>query len=263
MNRFIVTLLFFISSVIVEAQTADIPYLTADRPGMATTADIVLPLKFQIETGCSFEKMSSGNTYQENILYNTSLLRFGINENAEIRLQTDFAQVKTESSSLIGFNPLTIGTKLKLTEGNSWLPKTSLLLNLTLPWVGKKDFRPDKLSPSFYLLMQNNITDKLNICYNVGVQDDAENSTPQEFVALCFGYSFTDRLSAFIESYNWFEANTPPANSFDLGCACLIGKNIQIDVSGNMNVQGFRNYFMVNCGLAWRIMKRTRNINLK
>ena len=103
--------------------------------------------------------------------------------------------------------------------------------------------------------MKNDITKKLNICYNIGIEYDGESSVPTEFAAICFGYNITNKLNGFIENYNWFSNNSKPENFIDLGFAYLIGKNVQLDFSGNMNLQYFENYFMINFGVSWRITK--------
>jgi len=240
------------------SQTTDLPDITADRPGMSTPPSIVGAKSIQFESGFSFEKITSGNTVQENILYNTTLVRYGINKYAEIRLQTDYAQEKTDSTNLIGLNPLTLGTKILVAKGNKILPFTSLFVNLTLPWVGNKNFRPGNLAPSFYLLMQNNITDKLNLCYNIGIQYDGFTSIASKFAAICLGYNFTEKLSGFLENYNWFSRNTDGANFIDGGFAYLVSKNLQLDLSGNLNLRDFRNYYMTNFGVSWRLPNNSR-----
>lgn len=254
-NKIIISIFLGLISIISKSQTIELPYFYADRPGMATPPFIAEPKYFQIETGFSYEKNQLEKPFQENILYNSTLLRYGINKNSEIRLQTDYARVKTDSVNIAGFNPLTIGTKLFISEANGILPKTSFLFNLTLPGFGEKNFRPKNLTPSIYLLMQNDITKKLNICYNIGIEYDGEKTDPIEFTAICLGYSFTDKLNGFIENYNWFSNKTKPENFIDFGFAYLLGKNIQLDLSGNTNVKDIRNYFMINFGFSWRITK--------
>ena len=263
MDKIIFCVMFLVMAVVCKSQTTEIPDIYADRPGMATSPFIVCPKKFQIETGFSYEKMTGDVRFQETILYNSTLIRYGINKNAEIRVQTDFAQVKTDSVNITGFDPFVVGAKLLITEGKGVLPKTSFLFNLTLPWIGKKYFRPENLAPSFYLLMQNDITPKLNVCYNIGLEYDGGSAEPVAFIAFCFGYSFTDKFSAFVENYNWISGSTKPENSIDLGCAYIIGKNIQLDLSGNMNLQDFKNYFMISAGLSWRIMKQKQTKTIK
>jgi len=256
-NRFLHVLFLLIIGLNSLAQNNNLPQMTADRPGMATTADIVIPWTLQAESGSSFERSGSGTLRQDYILYNTSLLRFGFNKNAELRLQTDFARLKTDSADIMGLDPIVLGTKLLLTRGNWIIPKTSVLMNVTLPWIGKKDFRPSGLLPSFYLLMQKDITKNLGICCNLGAQYDDFSKVPVEFFALCVTYGFTDKFSAYVENYDYFFSGVKPVNSIDVGCAYQFMDNLQFDVSGNMNLQDFSHYFMINGGVAWRIIRRT------
>jgi len=259
MNKIIFVFFLFLISINCKSQTVEIPDIIPDRPGMTTGPFIVLPKKFQIETGFLYEKNMEDNTLGETILYNSTLLRFGINKNAEIRLQTDFAKVKTDSLNITGFNPLTIGTKILISESKGAIPQTSFLFNLTLPWVGRKEFRPANPAPSLFLLFENDIK-KWNICYNFGLQFDGESPAPSEFAGLCIAYNFTDKLSFFIENYNWFCGKTKPENYMDIGCAYIIAKNIQLDLSGNMNLQDIKHYYMVSFGVSWRIIRNKQRM---
>src|ERR1035437_9506883 len=138
MNKSIITALLIALTITGKSQTDEIPDISADRPGIATPPFILQPKKVQIETGFSYEKILFDNNFQETILYNSSLIRYGINRNSEIRLQTDYARVKTDSTNITGLNPLTIGAKLLILGAKGILPTTALLFNLTLPWIGEK-----------------------------------------------------------------------------------------------------------------------------
>jgi hypothetical protein len=258
MNKVILSILLLIISVICKSQTADSLVISADRPGMATPPGIIPSKKFQIESGFSDEKINTNKLFQETTQYNTTLFRYGISNSSEIRVQTDYARLKTTNSNITGFDPLTIGTKLTIIEGKGVLPKTSFLFNLTLPYLGNKNFRPDNMAPSFYLLFQNNLTDKLNLCYNIGLEYDGSSPSPSDFMAICMGYAISDKLSCFIENYNWFSNVLKPLNYFDLGCAYLIRKNLQFDVSANFSLQNFDNYNMYNFGLSWMFPNRSK-----
>jgi hypothetical protein len=255
MKKSLLFLFLLLLSCIGLAQTDEIPDITADRPGMATPANIMLPLKLQIESGSSYERSNAKDNFFENIYFNSTLLRFGINRNAEIRLQTDLLRARNYGQQDFGLNPLTLGTKVLIFKGRSILPMTSMLMNVTLPWIGNKSFGPAHLSPSVYLLMQNDVTDKLNVCYNFGAMYDEQQERANEFFALCLSYGITDRFSAFLENYNWFASGAPPSNNIDLGFTWVVQKNVQLDLSGNLSLQDLNNYFMINFGVAWRIMR--------
>lgn len=255
MKRILFFLMFIVIVVSGYSQTTDLPEFSADRPGMATPPGIMPANYFQIETGFAYEKINTRDLFQETTYYNTSVFRYGINKNSEIRLQTDYLRVKTDSLRTTGLNPLTIGTKLLIAEENKFIPQTSFLFNLALPCFGEKSFRPENLAPSFYLLMQNDITDKFNVCYNIGLEYDGSNAAPSVFAAVCLGYNFTEKFSIFIENYNWFANTIRPENYVDYGLAYMLWKNFQIDISGNSDLRNFQKYYMLNIGIAWRLPK--------
>lgn len=226
---------------------------SADRPGAATGPFIVAPGKLQIEAGFSYEKIRKDNIFQRSVLYPTTLFRYGLSSRAEIRLQADYADVKTDGQNIKGLTPFTAATKLFIAEGWSWIPKTALLINLTLPVIGQKNFRPDHLAPAAYLLMQNDLTSKMKLFYNIGIEFDDGNTHPATFLSIGMDWAFSKRLSGFLENYNRVIQNTKPENYLDLGLAYLMRKSIQIDLSGNLNIQPGVSYFMINFGVAWRI----------
>jgi hypothetical protein len=254
-EKTIIIVILISISIVSRSQTIELSDISADRPGMATPSSIAEPKCFQIETGFSYEKNELKKPFQKSICYDMTLLRYGINQNAEIRLQTDYTQVKTDSANTTGFNPLTFGTKLLISDAKGILPKTSFLFNLTLPCFGERSFRPQNLAPSIYLLMQNDITKKINLCYNIGIEYDGESANPTGFAAICFSYSITEKLNGFIENYDWFANYIKPENFMDIGFGYILRKNIQLDISGNINLQAFENYSMINFGVSWRIPK--------
>jgi hypothetical protein len=257
MNKLIILIAFLTYTISSYSQTNEWPDISADRPGMATPPSMMTARSFQIESGYSYEKDNRENSLQETFLYNTTLLRYGLNKDAEIRLQADYAKVKTDRTTHTGFNPLTIGTKIRFAKGEKIIPETSFLFNLTLPWVGKKEFRPENPAPSFYILCQNDLSEKLNVCYNFGLEYDGSDSKPVDFCALCIDYYMTDKFSAFLENYNWFSKGTKPENFVDCGFAFLISKNLQLDLSGNLNLRDLAKYYMINFGVSWWIRKQT------
>jgi hypothetical protein len=252
-NKISICGFFLFISIISESQTNELPDISADRPGMSTPPSIVEPKCLQVETGFSYDNNRLEKPFQEEIFYNSTQFRYGINKNSELRLYLSYTRLKTDGVNITGFNPLTLGTKLFISEGNGILPKTSFLINLTLPCFGEKNFRPSKLAPAIYILMQNDITKNLNVCYNIGIEYYGESANPTTFAAISIGYNFTNRLNGSMENYNWFSNETKSKNFIDFGLAYLIGRKIQIDLSGSMSVQDMTKYIMINTGLPLRI----------
>ena len=261
MNRALLCILITAMTTTAISQSDEMPEMTADRPGFATTPFIVFPKHFQIESGSAYERAAGNHTIQELILFNAFLARYGIIKNLEVRLEADFAQAKTDSSSITGFNLWTAGAKLQIYKGNGIIPITSAMADLTFPFSRNESFKPLSPRPSIYLLMQNNITEKFDINYNFGMDFINGYSVPVEFAAFCFEYAFTESFTAFVESYNWFSSGQLPKNFIDIGGSYMIGKNIQLDLSISMSLQDITNYFLINGGFSWRIPRKTDKSN--
>jgi hypothetical protein len=231
------------------------PFIS-DRPGTGTPPDIVTINDFEVEEGIQYESVTDGIMRNQNFLLSSVLFRYGLTENSEIRIQSDYAYNKSDSvvSSIVyGFNPVTIGAKVKLFEQLGIKPNFSLLLNLTLPFIGKNEFRPDNMAPSIYLLMANDLSETVNLCYNYGMIWDGSSTVPTHFYAVCLGVNLNDELSTFVEGYGYLNQTTQPKLYFDAGFAYLITEHLQIDLTAAGYINSFKDYYLFNIGFAWEI----------
>lgn len=248
--------LLFINSAL-NAQTADSFIFVPDRPGMITPPNILTFEKIQLEPGFQFEHFYDGTALNEKYRLPSVLLRLGLLKNAEARISTDYLyNIETDSgvsSSISGMNPITIGTKIKVFKQRTILPKTSLLINLTLPWYGKKEFTPLYLAPSIYLLMSHSIFGKVSVNYNYGLIWDGNQSPLTQFYALGLGLSLFKKLSVFAEGYGYTTKYKRANLYYDGGFAYLVNDHFQIDVSASGQFNSTNDYYYINAGIAWQI----------
>lgn len=252
----ILIVLFLFVHLAVHSQVDNSTSFVSDRPGMGTPPDILATRSLQIEDGFQYVNTTDGIIRYENYLFSSLLVRYGVSKRFEMRIQTDYAEnkeISTSTSAISGLNPVTIGSKIKLVQQRKFLPNISLLLNVTLPYVGRREFRPDNLAPSFFLLMSNDITQKLNVCYNYGIIWDGSSSSPTHFYALCLGANLDSRWSTFIEGYGFSNKSTTPVYYIDAGFAYLITGHLQIDLSAAGYLNSFADYYLLNTGIAWKI----------
>jgi hypothetical protein len=244
--------LFFFTGFAFSQNAADEGF-SADRPGFATPPNIQNSNTLQVETGASFERSTGNGSFYEIFGYNTTLLRYGVNRNFEFRVQENYLGIKTDSTNISGFGPLVLGTKILFTEETKWILSASIMLDLTLPYIGDEHFRPDYLAPSFYLLLQKSFMKKIILCVNAGLEYYGFSPRPAEFVAVNAGYSITEKVSCFLENYNWFTGNAAPRNFLDAGFTWMVRKNLQLDISGGMRLEDISDYWMISAGVTWRI----------
>lgn len=237
------------------AQTENEPSISADRPGMATSTDVMPFLKVEWETG--FEANWNGTP---GFLLPTTMFRFGITHFAEIRIEYDGTYSRYNIHDW-GYEvqPLVLGAKAKIFDGYKWVPKISLLANLSIPL--KRNFdafgNVQHVAPSLYLLFQNDVTDWFNIGYNVGVEWSGYSQIPSTFLALCLGFNITDNLGAFVESYNYFTRfgpkNTEVECNLDFGFTYTVHPRVQLDLYGMFNCQNPKSFNGIGLGIAWLI----------
>ena len=209
MKKIIILVVFLLSIFVTSVQSQD---LSTDRPGVGNDVGVVPINRIQLETGFSYSK---GETS-----YNNSLLRYGVSQNIELRLNSNYVK----NSDITGFQPFTIGVKMKLFDNKFIFPAISLISQFELPFLAKKNI--PEVTPSYYLLFSNKITSRLTISYNVGAEYRNDANTLTAFYTLCPTYDLGKGYSFFVEGYRQNNKN-----GLDFGFAKNINNRIQMDLS--------------------------------
>lgn len=250
MKKSILFLVLLTMTVFCYAQEEEEVFFPTDRPGYTWGTD-VLPLhKISWENGFSFER---GADRERTTTLPSTIVRYGIFENMEIRVGTEL-QLFEESTYLtkqMGITPLTIGTKIRCYEGSGWLPSIGVLAELQSPHVGSAELLPSHLAPSMYLIFENDINDWFYVCYNAGAEWDGETATPTTFLSLCLGFSISEDIGAYAETFNYLH---PEGNEYftELGLTFTPSPRLQLDVEADFSFQ-HKNYFCIGGGVAWML----------
>ena len=251
MKKISLLLLFTFAVVCMQAQdveNAEPLSVAADRPGMATGVG-VLPFKaIQWETGFQWDYADR----QHSFTLPTTMLRFGVAPFAELRLEYD-GTLYSDAEWQYQVEPLILGTKIRVFDGWKAVPKISFLANIAIP-ITKEAYQSSHVAPSLYLLFENDVTDWLNLCYNLGAEWDGSLPQPTAFAALCFGFAATENLGCFVESYNYF-GGLGNVYAMDFGLNWMVGRKVQLDLAANMDLKNPAQCWSISCGVAWQINK--------
>lgn len=252
MKKNLLIFILFLCSISLCPAQEELPTVVPDRPGYSWGAAVVQHKKLNWDNGFSFETTPDG---EHTITLNSTVLRYGLFENLELRIGTDFmlyndGQV-TEHTFCVA--PLNIGAKIKLYESNGILPSVGVMAEVKSKHIGTKDQLPSHLAPSLYVLFDHNIADRFWICYNAGLEWDGESASPTTFLALAFGVNFTDSFGAFLESYNYL--NNEEGNQYmtEFGVTWLVSRRVQLDLEGDLDFQRIGKYYSIGCGVSWLI----------
>ena len=223
MKKSILFLVLLTMTVFCYAQEEEEVFFPTDRPGYTWGTD-VLPLhKISWENGFSVERDAEGN---RTITMPSTIVRYGIFENVELRVSTDFP-LHEEVGSLtkqMGISPLTFGTKIKCY---------------------------DHLAPSLYLIFENAINDWFYVCYNAGAEWDGETATPTTFLSLCLGFNILENLGAYAETFNYLH---PEGNEYytEFGFCLALSPRLQLDIEADFSLQQ-KKCTCIGGGVAWML----------
>ena len=245
MKKAIFTVLMIFSFVGVLAQEAE---FTADRPGASTGPSIVAKGVIQWEQGMQYDGDGGKGTFT----FSNTMFRYGLFDGVELRLCGDGFMYDNESRWKPAFTGVSIGAKIRCFEGEGAVPALSVLADLSIPKTGSKGFVVENLAPSLYLLFENPLNDKLSLGYNVGAEWDGEATSPVTFAAVCLGYSMTESLGCFVESYNYLAKDN---NQYcaDFGFSYMLARKVQLDVAANLDLCDPAHCWAVSFGVAWQI----------
>jgi len=258
MERIYYSIILFFLSCSALAQPAAIPALVTDRPDQTESASLVPKGYFQVETGFVLEGDKIENFHEQNLGMFTTLLRYGINQNFELRLGSAYLQTTqktdgTKTCEASGLAPLFLGMKFKMFAENGVVPKMAFLITTEFPNTGAKEFSPGYLSTDVRFNAEYSLTERLGVGANFGVKWDGEQAKPEGLYSLVFGLGVSDKLSVFIESYGFLPQDEIPDHRMDAGFTFLLGDNLQLDASGGFGLSDVSPDYFINAGLSWRI----------
>lgn len=230
--------------------------ITTDRPDQTESPVLVAPGWIQIETGASVERVTVGRASVKDITFNTTLVKFGITKQFELRLIQEYAARRgSDLESPTGFGPLAIGTKIFLAEEKGAWPAVSLIGHVHTR-TGSSDYRPSFVAPDLRFVFAHALSDRLALSYNFGGEWDGERAASTMIYTLSLGITLTDQLGFFIESYGFLPEDDRQDHRMDAGLTYLINNNIQLDLSSGLGLSSTSPDNFISGGISWRMNTR-------
>lgn len=254
-------ILVIVASIILSAAFAqDKPELVTDRPDQTEAPSLVPRGGVQVETGFQFETDKEGGVKTQNYTYNTTLLKYGINEHLELRLINEYLGTSIDASGelrdvkISGLSPLALGVKLKLADEKGFWPQAAFIGHINFK-TGAKAYQPEYTAVDFRFTFAHGLTDKLALSYNLGAEWDGGTPDATFLYTLSLGYKFNRILGAYIEGYSFFPENSKADNRVDAGITVLITPMVQWDMSAGVGLSSNSPDSFVSTGLSFRLFK--------
>ncbi len=195
--------------------------ISASRPGQCISSSALKQGTLQLQTGIQFDDF--GNSTLE---VPTTLLRYGLTKNIEIRVYDQFTKLFTPEE--LTLNSPQASLLINVTKGNKKIPELAVQ-----PYIDMSN----SLSTGMILSGSNSLNDVWGYSFNL-----AENYNNQTWVAYyAFAVNYTyKKTTFFVET---FGDMLPGATQFDAGFGWLMNPNIQLDLYGGTNAH-FDGYFI-------------------
>ena len=261
-SRILLLCSIFLFNIIIYSQDDSI--LSVDHSKITLSTDVVPQWKVQAEVGGSswynaFEKTYNRGTVFENTVnyYNlrmsipTLAFRVGVFRNVEFRLGLVFMQEfnitkykdniisisTSRDNGVYGGAPIEAGVKIKVIEENKYLPSAAVKADIFIP-AGDFYFHMDYVSPVFRLMLNKNLSKRFSLGANAGYGWNVYDYFTDKYgsYSVSVNASISGKLSAFAESFSYFQYKHTPDHRLGAGLTYRFARNVMAVAQGGFGI---------------------------
>jgi hypothetical protein len=242
--------------------------LITDRPDQTESAATVPPGHVQVELGLTHSEDREGGAELELDKVGATLVRIGLAPRLELRLGWEGyldATVTTAAGSFDfdGSGDGEVGVKYVLKEAGAAGLQIALLAGTSVP-IGDEAVSSDAYDPSFRVLFDQELTDRVALGYNLGVEwsrqgeGEGEETVTAAVYSLALGFGLTERWGAFVEVFGEVpladgDLDLDGSVSLNGGFTYLMRKNLQLDVAAGIGLTDEAPDWFVGVGVSFRL----------
>ena len=239
------------------AAQMETPELATDRPDQTESSALVPPGSIQVEIGVLTERTQvreNGLDLQQTVnAYPDVLVRYGLLPAMELRVVAGYQQFSFAGESISGAGPLSIGTKLAICSEEGLRPEVAFIGHITLPWLGREEFRTSFIAPQFRFAASHTLSDIFSIGYNLGMEWDGESALATGIYTAVLGIAISDEIGAFAEVFGGVPEMGESIHSIDGGFTYALLPNVQLDASAGFGLTETSPEYFVGAGLSFRL----------
>ena len=234
--------------------------LVTDRPDQTEASSTVGKGTLQIETGGLYESFEENNTKSINYTYNTTLIRYGILNNLELRLGWDFIEGVTKvngdklNNVISGFSPLLLGIKIDLAEEKEGMPEIALVGHVFPVFTASTDYKPETTGVDFRFSLSHTLSEKSSLGYNLGAQWGNDSPEATFIYTVAYGYSLDNKIGFYAELYGDLPEDNSANHFWNSGFTYLASNDLQFDMYAGTSITKGQD-LLLGMGLSYRICK--------
>lgn len=230
------------------AEAEAVEPISTDRPDISESSNVVGRGRFQIETGVQ-RAYQRGGGRDENQMTTPTLLRWGLDNRWEARLETDgYTRLRSSGPGGLqrtaGLSPLAPGVKYHIQdprEGSS-RPSLGAIFHLSVP-SGSSSFRANHLAGDLKLAADFELGHDWSLGTNFGIlvdRDEQGETFAAGLATASLSHPLTERLRAYAEFALSGSATRPLTDSviLDGGFTYLLNPDTQLDLAVGTDLSG-------------------------
>ena len=233
--------------------------MATDRPDQTECANTVPKGFFQMESGFMVKNDKILAIKTKEIVFLTSLLKYGISDKLELRLIAENSKITSTGEyhfeEIRGINPIQIGFKANFLNANGLLPKTSLIAHAIMPKWASDEKKLMKMGYNFRFTMQHQLSEKASLGYNLGSEWDGDTRQMNFIYTLSTCRSLATKVGVYVEVYGEFSKINPAKLSFDGGFTFPLRDNFMLDISASKGLTASSANNYLSLGLSFRLPK--------
>ncbi len=239
--RIIFLLIIIVLPFHVFAQEEE-PVINTDRPGFSDASRTVPKGYFQIENGFLFQTENTGGLGKRQLInFNSSLLKYGIIDGLEIRLNQSILAERlfennepTELGWQNGLAPLVLGVKFNLFEEKGLLPEMAFVTDYTFA-KNEGYFQNSNGALRFNLIALHHLNPDWIFTYNIGLTSTLGTNNPTFTYTIKTAYSLNN-ITPYLEVYGFRSRINIPFNYINGGVSYLLNNALQLDFHAGIDI---------------------------
>jgi len=264
---------------LVTAQYTDV--INSNRPGFSNSPYSIGSHVYQVETGLFYRTSQIKKRFSNPQSFGNKLnLRYShFDEKLEFDLDAVYQFDKLAFRNIQGISSFTIGAKYLIfkkeytdnsQEFRSWKKRHAFDKNRLIPSVGiyfgintplVNGYHNPKLSPKLAVFLQNNITNRYVVLSNFIADKLGTNEASYTYI-ITETYTLNDKYSIFIENLGRYNVNFGNEMHFAAGAAYLKSRNLQLDASLRVLIEGQSLNAYLGFGASWRIDRHRKYVKI-
>jgi hypothetical protein len=232
----------------------------ADRPGFATSPNVLGRGLTQVEGGVSLSVDTDGDIREHTLTFGSPLIRIGVGRSVELRIAGDGFQLARSIDSgshnrAAGWSDLAVGAKFTVVNQGRILPAISLLPSISVP-TGYGAFASSTYDPSLAVAWLKTLPAGLSLGGTLTATEisDGQVRHGQYTSAISMGIPAPARLASYVEIYTVSSGGPGRASTWvsDAGVSRNLGANLQIDIEAGRQISHGGPCWFVAAGFALR-----------